>query len=134
MRTAGGAGGQTHYRLSVLEAVRLARYEREATFNESMPDEALTIQGEVTRAPGGLYLRCDRTPGLKMKDAMAVAKDAWGVHAKLVLDHFLWPNSLDDVEILLDTYPDHVVEFSTYDRAVGDQPRRNTIIWEVRSY
>jgi hypothetical protein len=94
----------------------------------------LLIQGEVTRAPGGLYLRYDTTPSLKMNEAMRVAKDAFGLRAKLLLDHHLWPSSRDDMDALLDLYPGHVIEFSAHDCACGDQPHRNTLFWEVRRY
>jgi hypothetical protein len=132
IRNAEVPGWRTQYRVPVNEAILTA--PPGSTFNESAPDLQLTFQGEVTRREGGLYLRFDCTPNLKMKEAMACAKDAYGLTAKLLLDRYLWPSSRDDLDALLDLYPDHVIEFSAYDRAVGDRPHRNTLIWEVRAY
>lgn len=137
IRSASATGWKTMYRVpygQVGEAVNGPIPVEDPTFNESAPDEVLTFQGEVTRAVGGLYLRYDCTPDLKMKEAMARAKDAYGLAARQLLARYLWPSSYDDLMDLLDLYPDHVIEFSAYDRKVGDQPHRNTLIWEVRHY
>jgi hypothetical protein len=136
VRTVGPAGGKTRYNLTVSEAVEAARdWPGKPTFNESAPDHVLLIQGEVTRSVGGLYLRYSTTPGMKMNEAMRLdAHDASGLTAKLLLDHFLWPASRDDLDALLDAYPDHVVEFSAHGCACGDQPHRNMLVWEVRAY
>ena len=125
---------KTLYGITVEEALRLAPRVRGATFNECMPDHALLIQGEVMRGWRGLELTYTRA--LKpMKLGLAEdARYACGLTAKLLLDHFLWPNSRDDLDALLDLYDGHAVEFSTYSVAVGDQPHRNTILWETRAY
>lgn len=125
---------KTRYRLTPDEALALAAQQPGLTFNESAPDEVLLIQGEVHRGVGGLYLRYDTTPNLKMKEAMARAKDAWRLHAQGLLRQRMAPSSYDDVMELLDEYPGHVVEFSTHGVTCGDCPHRNTLIWEVRAY
>lgn len=51
----------------------------------------------------------------------------------LLLNH-LNPNSLDDLYILLDKYPEHVVELSATEQQFGTVPGRNAVIWEVRNY
>ena len=104
------------------------------TFHESMPDEKLLLQGEVTRSVGGLDLMFSTEPGQSMRDAMRQARTASGLAARLILDAFLDANSRDDIEALLELYPDSVVEFGAYARDVGVLPRRNTVIWEVRDY
>ena len=43
------------------------------------------------------------------------------------------PSSLDDIIGLVDDYPEHVVEFSTFSVNVG-LLQRPTVIWEVRRY
>ena len=54
--------------------------------------------------------------------------------ALALLDHHLNANSREDLELLLDRYPDHVVELSALGRAVGTIPYRNAVVWEVRAY
>lgn len=102
-------------------------------FNESAPDDQLIFQGELCDSHLGWCLSYDCDP-IKMAPAMQKAKHVFGLTAKTIVRHFLCPNSLLDMQALLDTYPGHVVEFSTYSRTLGDIPNRNTIIWEVRAY
>jgi hypothetical protein len=59
---------------------------------------------------------------------------AHGVTAREIIRYYLWPSDWADIEVLLDRYPGHVVEFSACDRAVGLVPGRNTCVWEVRAY
>lgn len=54
--------------------------------------------------------------------------------ASAVLAKHLNPNSRADLDVLLDQYPDHVVEMAALDRCIGTVPHRNAIVWEVRSY
>lgn len=127
-------GFKTKYDLSIKEAATCASLTVGATFNESLPDDKLLIQGEAMRGERGLELTYSiiRKP---MKLALA-EETRWanGVVAKALLDHYLWPPSRDDFEALWDLYPDSVIEFGAYSIAVGDQPHRNTLIWEVRNY
>ena len=57
-----------------------------------------------------------------------------GLAAVRVLQQSLWPADLDDLRDLLQRYPEHTIELSACDRAVGQRCHRNTIIWEVRKY
>lgn len=57
-----------------------------------------------------------------------------GVAARAVLARHLDPNSRDDLAVLLDRYPGHVVELSNLDRCLGTVPHRSAIVWEVRAY
>ena len=101
--------------------------------NESAPDEFLTIQGEITRNENGLYIFYSTLKG-KMRDCMKYAISSEGLKVKLMLEYYLTPSSYDDVMELLDLYPLHVIEFSTYSICLGDCVGRNTLIWEVRKY
>lgn len=106
----------------------------DATFNELLDDDAILLQGEAMRGETGLELTYSTLP-LPMK--LALAREtlrASGLTAKLVLDHYLNPTSRDDLEALWDLYPGAVIEFGVYARNLGDQPHRNTLIWEVRHY
>ncbi len=105
------------------------------SFNQSMPDKRLILQGEVIISESfGWYLLCtfEKVP---MNQALEISSQTrTGLLAKLLLQHTLCPSSFADLEAILDRFPDSVVEFSTYEVAVGDIPNRNTIFWEVRNY
>lgn len=135
------AGGKSVYAVprldvpAVLESLAREGVPAEhVTYNESAPDDQLLIQGEVMRGIRGLELHYSTTPGLSMREAMKFARSLHGVSAQAVLDLYLDANSLEDVELLFEKYPDSVIEFGTYRRNVGCLPRRNTLIWEVRNY
>ena len=61
-------------------------------------------------------------------------KMIFGLQAKHLLEKYLWPSDLSDLYALLEMYPRHVVELSACDRAIGEIPNRNTIVWELRRY
>lgn len=134
IRTAQHAGGRTIYRSSVENAVLMATILVNPTFNESMPDDVLVLQGEVARGETGLVLACNATPGLKMNEARLAFTHHYGLQATLLLRRCLWPGDYADLTALLDRFPEHVVEFAAYDRAVGVVPHRNTVFFEVRAY
>ena len=70
---------------------------------------------------------------IKWREAFSKLSLSWcGLAAKLIFDHVLWPSDRDDLDVLLQDYPNHVIEFTACDRAVGTIPGRNSIIWEVR--
>lgn len=102
-------------------------------WNEEAPDAYLTIQGEIMRTEEhlALFWSSEKTT---MRKALQNGKQDQGLKAKLMLEHYLSPNSLSDVYALLDRFPDHVIEFSTYSINLGHNKHRNTIIWEVRKY
>ncbi len=113
-------------------------------FNESAPDSHLTIQGEYWN--GFERYMMFSMAQLAMKDALALPLDPmiprdcdWkyeseGIETDRILQHFMDGNSWDDFQLLRDRYPDHIIEFSTYDCNLGILPYHNTIIWEVRKY
>jgi len=110
--------------------------------NESAPDDAIVLQGELLNAPpdpGGedrwLWLRYCRRP-VKMRMAMAngPVEEARGLRTILILKWAMRPSSWSDFEALLERYSDHVLEFSVYSCCLGDRPGRNTLVWEARRY
>jgi len=103
-------------------------------FNEAMPDENLLIQGEVRLSENHI----DLTYTTK-KEPMNTAFEKEQLHtnglkAITILKQHLSPSSYADLQILLETYPNSVIEFSSYSCPVGNIPGRNTVIWEVRNY
>jgi hypothetical protein len=103
---------------------------------EAAPDERGTIQGEVMRGVGGWRGTLGLSTGLRMREAAArgLLVPRAGAAVVALMDRYMDPSSRDDVEDLLELYPDAVVEFTCYECMVGSLPGRNTIIWEVRNY
>lgn len=142
LRYAGEAGGGLcRYEVPLAEVATVMRDWTQAganpdlvRFNESAPDQFLLLQGEVTRLPCGLTLFGSTQPG-KMREALRkMGRHLYGLQAKLILEYHLDAASYTDMMDLLDSFPDHVIEFSTYSVDLGQAPHRNTVIWEVRAY
>ena len=106
------------------------------TFNQSMPDEYLSLQGEVMRFEKSLWLLYS-TIKKPMNQALA-EKSATinGFNAHKMLIRKLSFESYTDLEKLLSDFPTSVVEFSVYSIPVGNLAHlnRNTVFWEVRDY
>lgn len=95
---------------------------------------------EVYESKNGLVVEGiehpDTAGGMNWRNSMntSIRKTWAGTAAKMVLARHLNANSLDDLRLLLDTYPEHVIELSALDRCFGTVPHRNAICWEVRLY
>jgi hypothetical protein len=108
--------------------------ESDLTFNQSMPDEDLTIQGELTLSHRGLELHYT-TKKVPMNQALKKEQiNTHGLQAILLLKRYTDPASYEDLNLLLDIFPDAVIEFSCYRIPIGHIKGRNTVIWEVRNY
>lgn len=103
--------------------------------SEMAPHEVGTIQGEIQRTFRGLELYWT-SASKPMREAFEYFGGAtWiGLVAKLYLQKYMDPASYEWLEYLLDAYPDHVIEFSCFERNWGTIPGRNTVWWEVRAY
>jgi hypothetical protein len=133
-------GGPCYYGVEVadLKAGRLPKgcsTLSDKRFNEGMPDDFLTIQGNVWYDLG-LKMEYSTVPGIGHRDAVRQPnmRTAEGLMATSLLNTYLDPNSRDDLRELFEIYPEAVVEFSTYSKHVGILPLRNTIVWECRQY
>ncbi len=102
-------------------------------FNETAPDNSLTIQGELQQTERHLTLFYS-TKKCSMRQALKVARQIEGLKVEYLLRHYLTPSSYSDLEELLELYSGHVIEFSTFSMTLGDRKGRNTVIWEVRDY
>ena len=108
--------------------------EHMITYNQSLPNDCLIIQGEITRNHFGVclhYTTVKKPMALGLKEEQ---KNAQGLLARIILQTVMSPQSFAEVETLLDMFPDSVIEFGSYSVNVGNLPGRNTIIWEVRNY
>jgi hypothetical protein len=130
------AGGSTHYNLSPEKCSALWPRLGRGYFAAAMaPHEANLLQGEARHGIGGLELYYSTVQNLPMRDALAArAETVAGIIAVNLLKSVFCPNSLDWFYVLLDRYPEHVIEFSCFSRYWGTVPRENVVIWEVRQY
>jgi len=97
-------------------------------FNQSMPDKDLIIQGEVMIYDGEFYLHYTHIKKPMNQALKEQQLHASGLKARLLLKDYLSYSSYSDMIELLDTYPENVIEFSTYKVLVGNLKRRNTVL------
>lgn len=104
------------------------------TFNQSMPNEHLIIQGEIMRSLENYSLTYTtiKKPMNRALEEETLYSD--GLKAIELLKTNLFPSSYEDLQELFGLFPDSVIEFSAYDIPVGNRRNRNTILWEVRNY
>lgn len=135
LRETGKVGGKCYYNLDRNGVLaHIPEFPKGYNISEMLPSDKLLLQGEIQRDSQGLYLFYSKALA-PMRDALKQSpQHARGVAVTMILQHYLDPSSLEDIYSLLDNYPDHVIEFSTYSCKVGEIPNRNTVIWEVRQY
>ena len=108
--------------------------------NEQAPD-GLLIQGEYRNQIVDMYgephyaIFFYSTVQKQMREALATASaTVYDLRAYLLLRYYMSPESHDDWLMLLEQYPNHVLEVSVYDTFLGDSPRQNALVWEIRKY
>lgn len=137
-RSAGGAG--LHEIVSadaVLDTAQRWTSERRAFFiDEAAPDWDVTLQGEICRTWRGLEGYLGVKTGVRMREAMrrGLLKPVTGSTILYLLDKYMDPLSRDDVDALLDIFPQATIELACYPYDVGVLANRNTLIWECREY
>jgi len=98
------------------------------------PERLKLFQGETEIGIWGRHLHFN-VEALPMKE---VQPEDWfdtnGANALYLLRSHLDARSFEWLEYLLQEYPGHVVEFSTYSVEWGSMPGYNTVFWEVRRY
>lgn len=102
-------------------------------------EERLLIQGEVQQSDAwsghcGLDLYYSKVPKPMRISLLEGGSSCSGIIAKELLGYYLCSNSYEWLNELLNRYPGHVVEFSSYEKEWGVIPRYNTVFWEVRLY
>lgn len=96
------------------------------------PTEKTIIQGEVLITEEGVSLHYS-TVKKPMRQALSEkSSNATGLTALILLETHLCSNSMEWMRTLWETYPHHVVEFTTLSVNWGTVPRHNTLFWEVR--
>jgi hypothetical protein len=134
------AGGVTHYYTPAQEIQALweSKQYRDQWYCSAMVpkeiEETLLLQGEVQETPLGLYLYFSRI-AKPMREALRVkSEEKCGIIALCLLKAAMCWNSYSWLRVLLDRYPGHVVEFSSFCKQWGTVPGYNSIFWEVRLY
>ncbi len=108
--------------------------EKNLSFNQSMPNEELLIQGEIQRSVDNYWLTYTLKKQPMNKAFAEQTLHEKGIRAELLVKEHLFPSSYEDLQTLFDIFPDSTIEFSAYNIQVGNIPNRNTIFWEVRNY
>lgn len=134
-------GGETHYNVKPEELFKWATEEKWVHdwnwyVSEMAPTDKTLLQGELRRSERGHELFCSRQ-AMTMREALAYdGKTVTGLQALMTLQCFIDTPSYEHLMDLLDEYPDHVVEFSTYSVPCGLFAKWGfrTMIWEVRKY
>lgn len=130
-----GGGGRTIYNLTIEEAEKTDFDFSINYFNEQLNDDKkkVTIQGELWRGHLGLEFRYCML-NMPMRPAMeGHSKHTRGLAALDLLQRYCCARGYDCIMMLLDMYPDHVIEFTVFDTPCGAL-NWNTIVWEVRHY
>jgi hypothetical protein len=129
-------GGQCFYGVAVKDVPnKLKELPSQVKYvlSESAPDENIIFQGEITNSTDYITLFYSTVKD-RMRVALQNAQHAYGVQALNILKRYMTATSYDDLMMLLDEYPNSVVEFGVYQNNLGECPHRNMIIWEVRCY
>ncbi|MEK6898248.1 MAG: hypothetical protein AABX28_02715 [Nanoarchaeota archaeon] len=110
--------------------------EEMISFNQSMPDEHLILQGEVMKYEMEFYLAYTTIKEPMNKALAAETRYAEGFLAKKLITENVTQESLYEFQKLFGLFPTSVVEFSAYAIPVGTLAHlnRNTVFWEVRNY
>lgn len=98
------------------------------------PTEKTLFQGEVERSNKHLSLFYS-TIAKPMRDSLREGgRQVYGIVAERLLQHFMDTNSYEWLQHLLDSYENHIIEFSVLDKKWGTHRGYNTLFWEVRLY
>lgn len=141
-----GAAGAWEKASSVTTALEIdARWRaagRRYIMDDGFPNHRTTMQGEICRTVEGLYgfiavaEFCGRVglPPMRISMANGMHGHFYRAQVRALMQIYMDPASQDDVDALLELYPNATIEFASADVCVGNIPGRNTIIWEVRNY
>lgn len=137
------AGGETYYNVEPRQVpgkweriMRRGGRPEDFYLSAMCPTEKTILQGEVQQGINGLELYYTTIPK-PMREALAErSRQVYGIIATSMLEPFVFldANSREWLNVLLDRYPEHVIEFSTFHTKWGTLDNFNTVFWEVRNY
>jgi len=124
-------GGLTYYDLTFNQLINKKNVENYYV-SAMAPTEKTILQGEIRQSIKHLELRYT-TVKKPMRDAFKIEDiTIFGLQVNYVVSSCLDANSQDWLYVLLDRYPNHIIEFSTYSTQWGTISGYNTVFWEVR--
>lgn len=106
--------------------------------NTEIPNKRIVFQGELSTgnwADTQWYLVGCEEPGMHMREAMKRSTfKATGWKARAYLQTKMDPASWDDLNAVINTWPDGVIELVIFDTPFGSlaSTGRNCVVWEVR--
>jgi len=136
-KAGGGAWELVERDEGILTFVKWRSLRRKFVIDGSVPNDHSTMQGEVCRTERGLesFLAVGYAlPPMRRSIAAGMHRSYSYVQTLVLLEKYMDPSSRDDLDALLELYPDATIEFTCFDIDVGVFPGRNTIFWEVRDY
>lgn len=105
--------------------------------NGAFEDEFVCLQGELmlNHQDGWIFHGNDQ-PLQNMRQALKTPKTWKGLTARELLRSKLHPSSWEDLNLVIDEWPDAIIELVVTRTPCGDlaYTGRNMIIWEVRGY
>ncbi len=120
------------------EQIQKGWKEERLYVNSEMPAERVIFQGELSTGnwvdPEWLLVGCE-DPGIHMREAMKKSSfKTTGREARFYLKSRMSPASWDDFNLVIDEWPDGVIELVIFEIAFGSlaETGRNAIVWEVR--
>jgi hypothetical protein len=104
--------------------------------DSTAPNERTILCGEVCRTHSGLGGLLAERSFCSMREAQkgGLLRPVTGSVILALTQRYMDPSSREDLNALLELYPDAAVEFSCFTVNTGIISGRNTIFWEVRDY
>jgi hypothetical protein len=93
-----------------------------------------SIQGELSYIHGQLEFYYTFNQAYMRQALKEDGKRAIGLEALYLLKQHLNESSFEDIQDLLQRFPNHVIELTCYKECLGWSKGRNYVIWEVRYY
>lgn len=98
------------------------------------PGTPRTINAEAGYLAGGFTLHWGESSTLSLRhDLERNGRHHCGAVGRCIVRHRVPPEDVEMLDDLWHEWPGAIIEFSTYDRAVGIF-NRQTVVWEVRHY
>ena len=155
-KTGGGAWCRVSSRLASKTHSEWTQAGRTFVMDCGIPEGKVTLQGEVVRTTKGLEgFLCERremersiltdrieyapllgrgVPPMRFTVKHGFHRTTSYLETRMLLAKYMDAASRDDLDMLLEQYPDAAIEFACFSVYVGVIPRRNSVIWEVRNY
>ena len=139
-RQVGKTGGGAWQKAPLDEVYKIAtewtNLGRKFIMDDGAPDQYRTIQGELCRTFKGLEGYIEIGGRMPMRQAMnaGLMKQYSYAATNNLLNKYMDPSSRDDVDSILELFPDAAIEFTCFSVNVGIFPGRNTLFWETRNY